>query len=267
MEFIVNNSQFEKMIDNTIKGFPKMINSKINFRGKNNILVCENDIILDNIVLNFNGDDSIVYLGSNLKNNFRLNIYNNSSIFLGKNIDVGVSITIEALEGQNIIIGDDCVLGNNVYISNSDGYSFYDTNSKNRINFSKSIFIGDHVLLGNNVFISKGVKIGSGSIVDNMSFIPAYAKVGSNLYLSGNPAKIIRKNIFFSKDHVGNFKNTDTENFKFYKSDVFIFNVVDQETLSLDDIDRILKELDVNSKQEFIQKLFIINKRKNRFSI
>ena len=48
---------------------------------------------------------------------------------------------------------------------------------------------------------------------------------------------------------------------------MFIYNVVNQETLSVNQIDKILSEMNVESRLEFIQKLFIRNKRKNRFSI
>ena len=62
-------------------------------------------------------------------------------------------------------------------------------------------------------------------------------------------------------------KAEDSVNTQEYKSDVFIYEFVNQETLNLKQIDKILKELDVNSRIEFIQKLFVRNKRKNRFTI
>lgn len=267
MEFIKTTGQFEKMIDNKIIGMPELINTEINFRGKNNILVCDNNIRLMNIVLEFNGNNSIVYLGSNLKNNFKLKIYENSTAILGKNIDTGDSITINIFENQNIIIGDDCFIGDNVYLSTSDNYPFYSNETKERINFSNSIFIGDHVFLGHNTYISKGVRIGSGTIIDNASFIPSYAKIPSNKYLSGHPAKIIKDNVFFTKDFIGPYEIDDSLHSKNYKSNIYIYSVINQETLSMDTIDKILKELNAESAFEFIQKLFIKNKRKNRFSI
>lgn len=267
MEFIKNTAQFEKMIDNKIIGMPELINSKINFRGKNNILICDNNIKIENAILNFNGDNSIVYLGSNLTNGFKLVVYNNSTGFIGKYVKIGFSATLKIFESQNIIIGDDCFIGDNVYISNSDGFPIYNNDTKERINFSNSIYIGDHVFLGNNVYISKSCKVGSGSIIDHNSFIPSYAKIPSNCYLSGNPVKIIKSDVFFTKEFTSPFKNEDSLNSRYYKSDVFIFKVVEGETLSMADIDNVLNELDVESKHDFIHKLFIRNKRKNRFAI
>ena len=191
MEFIKNAAQFEQMIDNKIMGNPELINSKINFRGKENILICKNDISLENVVLDFNGDNSIVYLASNLNDSFKLTIGHDSILFVGKGTDFGVSNRISVFEGQNVIIGEESMIGDNVTITTSDNAPIYSGSDKNRINFSQSVYIGDHVLIGNNSFISKGVKIGSGSIVGSASFIPSKIKIPSNVLVSGNPVEII----------------------------------------------------------------------------
>lgn len=267
MEFIVNIDQFEKMIDNKIIGMPELINTKINFRGKNNILVCDNNIKLEGALLEFNGDNSIVYLRSSLAEGFNLTVYNNSTIFIGKNNKFCSSVSVNVFEGMNLIIGDDCLFEDNVVISTSDYYLIYDVNSKERINFSSSIFIGDHVWLGANTYISKGVKIGSGTIVAPTSFIPPYSNCHSNCYLFGNPVKIIKDNVFFINQSVGPLKTTDSVDSEYYKSDIFIYKIINNETLSMRNIDEILLGLDIDSRLEFIQKLFIRNKRKNRFAL
>ena len=147
MEHIEYTTQFEMMVDNKIMGMPNLIESKITFRGKNNVLICKNNVKLENVVLEFNGSNSIVYVGSDLTDDFRLVIHNNSTGFIGKDCKFGSSVKLHIFENKNVIIGDDCVLKDNVFISNSDGYSFYNSNSKDRINFSKTICIGDHVFL------------------------------------------------------------------------------------------------------------------------
>ena len=267
MEFIVNKDQFVKMQDNKIVGNPNLINSKINFRGKNNILVCANNIDLENVVLDFNGDNSIVYLSSELNDFFNLEIYNNSTFYLGKNTLIGNSIKIRIYESQNVIIGDDCIIEDEVFISTSDMYGIYDTNYKERINYSNSIYIGDCVWLSFRSHVLRNVKIGSGTIINYNSVISPGSKIKSNVYVSGNPAKIIRENVFFTKDPIASFKFDDSLNSKHYKSNIFIFELINLETLNLDKIEDILKDLDVESRLEFIEKLFVRNKRKNRFTI
>lgn len=267
MEFIVNTAQFEKMIDNRIIGLPKLIDSKINFRGKNNILVCDNNIELNNVILDFNGDNSVIYLSSNLKDSFHLIVYSNSTGYMGRNLDVGSNVLINIIESQNLVIGDDCIIGHNVIISSSQGYSFYNIGNKHRFNFPKSVFIGDHVLIEDNSYIFQGVKIGSGAIISAASVIPPNTKILSNFLVSGNPIRIIKKDVFFTNEFTGHYKVDDTLNSKEYISDVYIYEWINQETLHMDNIDDILNELDVESRLEFIQKLFVENKRKNRFSI
>lgn len=267
MEFIVTTGQFEKMIDNKIIGMPKLIDSKINFRGKNNILVCDNNIELKNIILDFNGNNSIVYLASDLRDSFHLIVYNNSSVYMGRDVKVNSSVCMTIYESQNLIIGDDCIIGDEVYITTADDYPIYESQSKKRINHSNSVYIGDHVWIGKRTIISSGVKIGSGAIICNASFIPPNFKIPSNVLACGDPAKIIKNEVFFIKDFTGPFKNEESFNSKDYKSSVFIYEMVDNETLSINDIEGIFNKLDVESRWEFIQKLFVQNKRKNRFYI
>lgn len=267
MEFIEYATQFEKMIDNRIIGMPELKNTKINFRGKNNILICNYNIKLEDVVLDFNGDNSILFVWSDLSDNFRAVIYSNSTGFIGRDCSFGSSVKLHIFENKNVVIGDDCVLKDNVFISNSDGHSFYNTDSKDRINFSSSVCIGDHAFLGNNVYVSKGVRLGSGSIVDHGSVIPSYTIIPSNVHVSGNPAKVIKKDMFFTEDFNGCYKFDEVLDSQNYHSDVYIYNVINEETLSFNEIDKIMTDLDVESRLEFIRKLFINNKRKNRFSL
>lgn len=267
MEFIKNVAQFEKMIDNKIIGMPELIDSQINFRGKNNILFCDNNIKLSNVILDFNGDNSIVYLSSSLNDSFKLEIYSNSTLFLGRDIKFGHSVSIFVHESQNIIIGDDCFINSNTNILTSDSFPFYNIKNKQRRNFSHSIFIGDHVYVGGSALISRGTRIGSGAIIGDCTFVPPLVSIPSNVHVLGNPAKIIGKDVFFTKDFLGSFTAEDSINSKDYFSDVFIYEFSNRESLDMDYIDDILNDLDVTDRLDFIQKLFVRNRRKNRFAI
>lgn len=267
METITKEDQVGNLVDNKIIGSFNLVNSKINFSGKNNILVCDNNINLVNAGLTFNGDNSLVYLRSDLGDSFRLLIYNNSTLYVGKDVLFGVGVNINVNENQNIIIGDDGILSNQVKMFSSDYCTIYDSNTKFRKNFSKSIYIGDHVWLGRFTYISRGAKIGSGSIIGDNSVVLPNSKISSNSLVYGNPAKVVDRDVFFTKDFVGSFKPDETLNSQDYKSDVFIFKFTDKETLNMEAIDKILSDFDVKSRIEFIQKLFIRNKRVDRFFI
>lgn len=267
MELVRTVKDADNLSENKIIGNFKINNGRITFHGKNNILVFDDNININNAVFSFKGDNCLVYICSNLNSNFTLDLFHNSTVFIGKDASMGNGIVFNVQEGQNLIIGDDCMIGHKVIVYTSDYYPIYRSKDKKRINFSNSVFIGDHVWIGRFVHISKGNKIGSGSIISDESFLQSNQKFKSNVLISGNPGRVIEKDVFFVKDYVGSNKADDTLNSEKYISDVFIYNFTNQETLDLNKIDGILKKLTVDERLEFIQKLFIRNKRINRFVI
>lgn len=269
MESVKSQEDIAKLEKNRIEGNPEITNSNINFKGNNNILYCEGNVKIVGANFSFEGNNSIVYLSSalNYQYSFNLIIYNDSTFFIGRENNMSSPININIQENQNVIIGAGGSISSGVNIRTADIHPIYDNASKERINYAKSVFIGDHVWIGHLAYISRGAKIGSGAIVENNSFIPHNAKIPSNSLVVGNPAKIERKNVFYVKDFLGYHRAEDSLNTKEYKSDVFIYEFTNQETLNLDQIDKILRDLDVESRLEFIQKLFVRNKRKNRFTI
>lgn len=268
METIKNTEDIKNLVENKIIGEIELENSEIKFYGSNNILFCDSGIKIKKSHINFLGNNTIIYL-SYTEKDYVLEIYarHNSTVFIGKNNEIGVPLNINVQEAQNVIIGEDNVIGNDVFLRTIDTYPIYDANTGERINHSESIFIGDHVWIDHFNYISRGAKIGSGAIVGIHSFIPPMAVVKSNTYVIGNPARAIDVDVFFTKNFVGLFKEEDTVNNSIYESDVFIYDYVSNETLSMVNIDNILKDLPVDDRLEFVQKLFVRNKRKNRFAI
>lgn len=269
METVKSQEDIEKLENNRISGNPEINKTQITFKGNNNLLYCEGNVKLDNASFTFNGNNSIVYLSSamNSKYSFNLVIYNDSTFFIGRDSIMSSPININIQENQNVIIGAEVTISSGTNIRTADIYPIYDNETKKRVNFAKSVFIGDHVWIGHLAYISRGVKIGSGSIIENESFIPHNAKIPSNSHVFGNPAKIERINVFYTNDFLAHNRAENSLETQYYKSDVYIYDYVNQETLNMDKIDQILKSLDIDSRLEFIQKLFVRNKRKNRFTI
>lgn len=269
METVKSIEDIKNLEKNRVEGNPEISNSKIVFKGTNNILYCEGNVKLVGANISFEANNSIIYLSSAQNHQYPLNIviYNDSTFFIGRDNNLNSPININIQENQNVIIGAGGSISSGVNIRTADIHPIYDNESKKRINYAKSVFIGDHVWIGHLAYVSRGVKIGSGSIVENYSFIPHNATIPSNSLIVGNPVKIEKTNVFYVKDFLGYHKAEDSLNSKNYKSDVYIYEFVHKETLNLDKIDQILKELDVDSRLEFIQKLFVRNKRKNRFTI
>lgn len=269
METVKSQEDIVNLENNRIEGNPEITNSNISFKGSNNVLYCEGNVKIVGATFLFEGSNSIVYLSSaqHSQYSFTLVIYNDSTFFIGRDNNMSAPININIQENQNVIIGADCSISSGVNIRTSDIHPIYEAQSKKRINYAKSVFIGDHVWIGHLAYISRGSKIGSGSIIENYSFIPHNVNVFSNSLVVGNPAKIEKKDVFFIKEFLGYHRAEDSLNTKDYKSDVFIYEFVNHETLDLNGIDQILKDLNVDDRLEFIQKLFVRNKRKNRFAI
>lgn len=269
MEIVKSLEDIEKLEKNRIEGHPEITKTQITFKGSNNILYCEGNVKLVNAKFSFEGNNSIVYLSSTLNSQYSFNlvIYNESTFFIGREANMSSPININIQENQNVIIGTEVTISSGVNIRTADIYPIYDIESKQRINFSKSVLIGDHVWLGHLAYISRGAKIGSGAIVGNDCFVPHNAVVYSNTYVLGNPAKSFNNNVFYVTNFLAHHRAESSLETKEYKSDVFLYEFVNQETLDFDKIDQILKSLNIDDRLEFIQKLFVRNKRKNRFSI
>lgn len=268
MESVTKIEEISSLKENRITGNPQLSNSKITFQGSGNVLYCENNVNLVNSSILFGGNDSLIYLSSTNSNySFNLHIFQNSVVFIGRDNNLTPPININVQEHQNLIIGDGGIIGSGTNIRTSDAHIIYDAETKKRINHSGSVLIGDHVWLGHLSYISKGVQIGSGTIIDNYSYVVSNSKLKSNNWYGGNPTKLLRENVFFTKDYVANFEEEYSDSVDEYNSRIHIYSFANGESLDFYKIDSILSKFSIEQKLDFIQKLFIQNKKHNRFSI
>lgn len=268
MESVKNVNDMNNLNDNKIIGKPRLTNSTIFFAGTGNIFVCDDNVNLVNCSIRFEGSNSVVYLGYT-KSSYTLDVhvFQNSIVYIGRDNKLSPTLHINVQEHQNFIMGDDCIVGSNFNARTADAHIVYDANTKERVNYSASVFIGDHVWLAHQVYIEMGAKIGSGSIVNNNSHVYKNSVLKSNCLYSGNPAQLVQKDVFFTKDYTGNFTVDDTLNYKDYQSRVFLYEFAQGETLDLNRINEILFDLTPENKVEFVEKLFVKNKLRNRFTI
>lgn len=99
---------------------------------------------------------------------------------------------------KKVTMGKGVMIARNVNIYDSDyhPFSLYDDVQKVA---TKPVVIQDHVWIGNGAYIMKGVTLGEGCVVSAASVVIKSVKPGS--MVSGNPAKEVAKNIFWSKGH------------------------------------------------------------------
>lgn len=265
-DYISKPKKLLKIKNNSFKGsIPKMINSKIIFKGKNNILVCEDNVCLENSILNFEGDNSIIYLSSNKYNyKFKVDIRNNSAFYIGRNCYFNNVANISLSEEKNIIIGKDCLFSINIFMRTADPHLIYDVKTHSRINLSKSIYIGDHVWIGQDTLLLKGTNIGSGTIIGAGSIV-SNKILNSNSIYAGNKLQLIKENVFWDGKCVHKWTAVTTKEYMIESSDKYIYekNKVNNFTI----IEKTLSKLTTaDERLEYINSMIKIDD-KNRFSM
>lgn len=141
----------------------------------------------------------------------RFSIGNNSELHAGKNVEIraGSKMIIDnkgiLTIGDNsmfnlnssiycyyrITIGKDCLFSQNVILRDSDIHKI-----EGKQNFGE-IIIGNHCWIGTNVIILKNVHIGDNVIIGAGSVVTK--DIPSNCVAVGNPAKVIRTNVVWSR--------------------------------------------------------------------
>lgn len=251
--------------NNKVVGNLTLDNSKIKFIGSNNILYIDDEITLVNSSIEFRGDNSLVYLSKTTeKITVDIKLYNNSTIYIGKNIWINKGIKIVISEQTNLFFGEECMIAPNCCIRSADPHILYDANTKKRINQSKSIYIGDHVWIGQDTLILKNTNIGSGAVVGAKSLV-TNKKYNSNTIYGGSPARKIKENIFFIRDDCHRFTDEEINKYNYNDTDKYIYNK-DNTTTDFKEIENTLKKLPIQEKIKYLNKI-TSNNDKNRFFI
>jgi len=89
---------------------------------------------------------------------------------------------------HEIIIGDNCMVASNAYITDSDWHDIY-----NRISIGKTapVKIGNNVWIGDSAIVCKGVTIGENSIIGAGAVV--VNAIPANSVAAGNPAKAVKQ--------------------------------------------------------------------------
>lgn len=196
--------------------YPQMQNSSIIFAGTNNILYCEENVRLVDSTLNFKGNNSVIWLGTN-RHKYKLivNIWNDSVFHMGRDNWINQAITVMLSEQKHCFIGSDCLFSLNIMIRNSDAHLIYSCSDGRRINPTQSIYIGDHVWMGQDVRLLKGTQIDSGNIIGAASVV-ARKKIMHNSSWAGNPCRLIGEGVFWDNAGVPNWSAERTEKSMLY---------------------------------------------------
>jgi acetyltransferase-like isoleucine patch superfamily enzyme len=120
-----------------------------------------------------------------------------AELHIGSNVRMS-GTTICAV--KSITIGDRCVIGANVTISDTDFHSLdpqiRSSNNDSFLAISKPVQIGNDVFIGGGSVILKGVCIGNSAVIGAGSVVAK--DIPAMTIAAGNPAKVIKTN-FLSK--------------------------------------------------------------------
>ncbi|MDR2902417.1 MAG: acyltransferase [Lactobacillales bacterium] len=124
-------------------------------------------------------------------------------ILIGENFSSN-ECKINMLEEKSILkIGSDCMFGYDIKIRNSDGHVILDK-AHRVINKAENIEIGNHVWVGFGARILKNVKIPDNTIV-GASAIVTKKFHEKNTAIAGNPARVVKKNIYWQRDMLDDY--------------------------------------------------------------
>ena len=243
----------------------KQINFKCDFKGRNNIVFFAGGSSNVNII--FPGNNGLVFIGKGIWfGSGSIRVPNSGMCFMDDTSSFG-GTHFSVLEAKNIIVGRRILVSWNTWLSTCDHHLIMDSQTNDRINFSKSIYIGDHVWCGQDTAISKGSFVASGAVIGAKSL--ATKLYFSNTVNAGNPAKEIKNNIFWLEDNpsAGQWTKEQTLKHSNIPNDNFKYTYNQDEFLSPKAIEEKLDSLNTaQEKLEFVYDAIYMNKNKNRFA-
>ena len=145
----------------------------------------------------------------------KIKIKKYSSMFIGAGTTMQTGRLVTGRK-RNVKIGEDCMFSWDITILAHDAHLIWDINTGQSTNNTagaprESIVIGDHVWLGAQTAVLPNTQIGSGSICGFRSLVRG--TIPNNCVCAGSPAKVIRKDIAWSRP------NVSTDDRDFYEID------------------------------------------------
>src|ERR1700712_2184137 len=130
---IVYDGAFEQPVD-------------IRVRGRGNRLIVAPTANLQDLIVNFHGDNGLIHIGPTHVRRaplrLELRVGHESSLTIGTNVGTAGRTFISAVEGANVTIGDDVMFAKNIEVRTDDTHPIFDVNTRKRLNVSRSIDIG-----------------------------------------------------------------------------------------------------------------------------
>ncbi|MBD5164947.1 MAG: hypothetical protein HDT10_03850, partial [Helicobacter sp.] len=243
-------------------------NSKVEFKGSENILFLSEKSYLSNTLIEFFGNNALLFIGDSTMNSDSIHMGYDSVCFIGNNnyFNPYGRRWFFASEHKNIILGNNSLFSHPLWFNVIDWHLIYDRSSQKRINPSKSIYLGDHIWIGQEVGFVKGGFVASGSVIGAKSLVVG-KKYHSNTINAGNPCKQVKEGIFWSGECVHSWDKAMTMRYETMREEKFSFSYNQASFLSPKAIESKLESLQsAQEKLEFVYDYLYCNTNKNRFA-
>lgn len=153
-------------------------------------------------VVRFLAPDSTVRIGARTAMTGFIGVGRGCTVSIGAGGWIGRGFEITAAEGQQVVIGNDCLIAPLTTVRADDSHPMYDGITGRRINPSRSVHIGDHVWIGRDSVVLPGSRIGDGAVIGFRGMVTASRPVPDRSLAVGSPVKVVRRNIVWSRKHL-----------------------------------------------------------------
>lgn len=200
--FKIKRNKQIKGKQNIIKNDGIFTNVKLDIEGDNNTIEIKNGTRLSNLTIYIRGNDHHLLIDENCiyKKGSICFEDTNCEIRIGKNTSVESAHLAVTEPDRKIIIGEDCMLADDVVFRTGDSHSIIDLEKKERINYAENIEIGNHVWVGANATLLKGVKVGDNSIIGTGALVTT--SIPANSLAAGIPAKVLKNNVDWLRERI-----------------------------------------------------------------
>lgn len=147
----------------------------------------------DKMYLSIKENSQIIFHGKTiLAEGFNI-VVENGVISFGNNFYSNRNLLIQC--NKSIKFGNDCLLGWNVSIRDTDGHDIINKLDNTYNDKEKEIIIENHVWVAADVTILKGSYINSNNIIACNTLIPGKCFKDINCVIAGNAGKVVKQNV------------------------------------------------------------------------
>lgn len=182
---------------------------KIHITGTGNKIEIGKNCNLKAVQIIVSGNSNKVCIGSSCSiSNCKIMLMtpaNKRKVLINRNTYIGGALFALSSHENELVIGEDCMFSNEIIIRTEDGHPIFDVETKELCNKGGKVIIGKHCWIGERAYILKGVTLNDNSVVGACSVV-SKSFDEKNIVIAGNPAKIVKKGIDWTKINIHNYK-------------------------------------------------------------